>query len=425
MNCHDRHILIFSIHYWPEEAGIAPYSTGAAEYLASQGARVTVLTTMPFYPEWKIRDTYKRTWTKTEHHNGVEIRRVRQYIPKTQSALNRIAYELSFLVCLLRVPWRSRPDAIIGFIPSLSGGIAAWLVSRVLRAPYGLNVQDLSGQAARQSGIAGGSTVARVTTALEGAICRGAKSLAIVSPAFEAPLRAMKVNAGGITLVRNWSHIAEPAGDRDQTRRDLGWADDDFIVLHAGNMGLKQGLEHLIEAARIVDIQRPSVRFVLLGDGNQRYMLEQQAHGLRNVDFRDPIDSRTLPNVLAAADVLLVHERPSVMDMSLPSKLTSYFAASQPVLAAVNPDGATAQELERAAAAVVVPAADPPALLGAITELQQDPELRRTLAERGRAYAREHLSSEVAFTVINKFVGRLVPEPVLSTGSGRSLEPRN
>lgn len=423
MNYQGKHVLIVSVHYWPEETGSGPYATGSAEYFASRGARVTVLTAMPFFPEWKIRDPYRRAWSRTEHHNGVEIRRVRHYIPKAQSALKRIMYEMSFLGCLLRVPWNNRPDVIIGFIPSLSGGIAARLVSRLLRAPYGLNVQDLSGQAARQSGIAGGSAVARLTTALEGVICRGAMRLTIVSPAFEPPLLAMGVRPGAIATLRNWSHISEPTGDRDQRRRELGWRPDEFIVLHAGNMGLKQGLEHLIDAATIIGAQRPFVRFVLLGDGNQREILARRARELRNLVFMSSVDSRTLPNILAAADVLLVHERASVMDMSLPSKLTSYFMAGQPVLAAVNPDGATAQELGRTRAAVVVPAENPSALLRAIIQLHDDPALRGTLAKRGRAYARDHLSAESAKSALDAFVHHLVDEPGLSARQRGALGP--
>ena len=64
-----------------------------------------------------------------------------------------------------------------------------------------------------------------------------------------------------------------------------------------------------------------------MGDGNQRAHLRELAGGLPNLDFLPPADDADFPDVLAAADVLAVTQRASVLDMSVPSKLTSYFAA--------------------------------------------------------------------------------------------------
>lgn len=415
-----KHILIVSVHYWPEETGIGPYATGTAEHVAAQGAKVTVLTAMPFLPQWKVRDGYRRALLRTERRNGVDIRRVRHYVPRRQSAIRRAVYEASFLGCLLRAPWTAKPDTIIGVIPTLSGGVAARAISVASRAPYGLIIQDLSGQAASQSGIAGGSAIARITTVLEGAICRRAQRIAIVTPAFRTALTSMGVSPGVITEVRNWSHISTPGADRSQTRQRLGWHPSQFIVLHAGNMGLKQGLEHLIEAARLAATGQPDVRFVLMGDGNQRPALERLARGLGNVTFLDPVDSEAFPDVLAAADALLVHERASVIDMSLPSKLTSYFVAGQPVLAAVNPDGATAREIERAAAGLVVAAENRHALVDTVARLRDDPALRQSLSEHGRAYARQELSFGAAATSLVRFILTVTPED-----RSRSPQPRS
>ena len=52
-------ILITTINYAPEETGIAPYSTGLAEHLASQGYQVTTLTGLPHYPAWRVSDGYR------------------------------------------------------------------------------------------------------------------------------------------------------------------------------------------------------------------------------------------------------------------------------------------------------------------------------------------------------------------------------
>src|SRR5439155_358895 len=125
---------------------------------------------------------------------------------------------------------------------------------------------------------------------------------------------------------------------RHATRRVLGWEPGEQVVLHAGSMGIKQGLEQVIAAARLVEAQGAPVRFVLLGDGSQRQTLQHLGRNLRRCSFMDPVPAAQLIDVLAAADVLFVSERSSMRDMSLPSKLTSYFLAARPVLAATRTD---------------------------------------------------------------------------------------
>lgn len=114
-----------------------------------------------------------------------------------------------------------------------------------------------------------------------------------------------------------------------------------------------------------------------------------------------PADTVDFPDVLAAADVLLVNERASAVDMSLPSKLTSYFSAGVPVLAAVPPDGGTAAEVVRSGGGVLVAPENPAALLVALLALGDSPDERARLGAAGARHAAEHLSAEAA-------LGRLV-----------------
>ncbi len=145
--------------------------------------------------------------------------------------------------------------------------------------------------------------------------------------------------------MRNWSHVGEATTPRDEVRRRLGWGPDQIVALHSGNMGLKQGLENVVEAARLATIEAPEVRFVLMGDGSQKDALVDQGKTVPALSFLPPAEQADFPDVLAAADVLLVNERASAVDMSLPSKLTSYLRAGRPVIAAVPSGGGTAAEV--------------------------------------------------------------------------------
>lgn len=169
-----------------------------------------------------------------------------------------------------------------------------------------------------------------------------------------------------------------------------------MVVLHAGNMGQKQGLENVIAAADLAARIGSRIRFVLLGDGNQRPILRAAAVGLENLEFLAPVSADDFPAALGAADVLLVNERPGVAQMAVPSKLTSYFQSGRPILAATDPAGFTASELAASGAGVCVPADRPDLLLSEALRLATDPVLARQLGEAGRHYCDALLSEEAA-----------------------------
>lgn len=404
-----KSILIVGTYYRPEATGIAPYTTAMAEHLASLGARVTALTGIPHYPQWRVAPKYARRLRSNERVAGVLVRRLRTYIPTRQSALRRSLYEASFATQSLFVPGLEQPDAVIGVIPTLASGFAAAFHAARSHAPLGLVVQDLSGPAARQSGMPGaGGRVARGTAGAEASLLRRARHIGVVSEGFIDYMTGAGVRPECISCLPNWSRLPPPTLSRAEARRELGWPLDRPVLLHAGNMGLKQGLEHLIEAARHAVSVRPDARFVLMGDGSQRRSLQARAAGLDNLVFAAPRHGRDYPNALAAADVLLVNELASVLDMSLPSKLTSYFASGRPVLAAVAPEGVTATEIRRSGGGVVSPAEDAEALVEALGRMLEDQELRETLGRAGRDYAATHLTADAALARVERFVADLI-----------------
>ena len=407
-----RRVLIVAINYAPELSGTAPYTTAMAEHLAEKHD-VTAVVGMPHYPSWRVADGYRGRMFATERRKGVLVVRRGHYVPTRQSALQRAAYEGTFVLsALTALPRIRRPDAILGIVPSLNGAVLARLFAARFRMPYGLLFHDLMGQAAVQSGITGGGPVRRMTTWLEGSAARRAALVATVAERFFPYMVDLGVDPSRLVHVPNWTHIGPSTADREKTRASLGWADE-FVVLHAGNMGLKQHLEQVIAAAAAVPTggagQR--LRFVLMGDGSQRRRLEGLAQGVTGIDFMDPVGDRAYSDTLAAADLLLVSERPSAIEMSLPSKLTSYFVAGRPVLAAVPPEGATAREVERAGGGVVVPAGDTAAMLAAIAALAADPEARARFSANAQQYAQSSLRAPDALERVDAFVDRLAATP--------------
>jgi glycosyltransferase involved in cell wall biosynthesis len=386
----DERILLVSTNYTPEQAGIGPYATQIAEHLvAERGAEVHVLAGMPHYPAWRTDPAYRGKWRTAERRAGVLVHRRRHTVPPRQTAVRRALYEGSILVHgLLAPPRMARPHAVLAQVPSLAGGMLAARLARRHKVPYLPIVQDLMGAAAAQSGIRGGGRAAAVASAVERRMLRDATLVGIIHDSFRDRVRALGVADERIRLVPNWTHVDGPSSPRARTRERLGWPPEQTVLLHSGNMGLKQGLDVLIAAAR----HAPELRVVLMGEGSQRARLAALAAGVPNVDFLPPAADEDFPDVLAAADVLVVTQRAAVLDMSVPSKLTSYFRAGRPVLAAVAPGGGTAGEVTRSGAGRLVAPEDPAALAGAARALAADPAAGDAAGARGAEYARTRLS---------------------------------
>jgi colanic acid biosynthesis glycosyl transferase WcaI len=409
-------LLIIGINYSPELTGIGPYTAGLAEHLVARGDQVTVQTGLPHYPTWRVAPGANRSLFRRETINGVTVIRCAHYVPMTQTALRRAIYEATFgltaLVAGLRSP---RFDAILGVVPSLSGGILARLTGRRLGTPYGLLFQDLMSQAAVQSGIDGGGGVAMVTAKAEVWAVSRASAVGIVAQSFTPHLASLGVSPERIHHVPNWTRPVTPVLTADEVRTRFGWMDDVQVVLHAGNLGLKQGLEQVVGAARIAADRGDAALFVFSGGGNQEGVIRAAAKDLPNVRFLGVQPDGIHASLLAAADVLLLSERATQLDMSLPSKLTSYFAAARPIVAMVPSSGGSADEIRRSRAGLIVPAGEPGRLLEALARLRAEPTLAARFGVAGPEYARTHTSEAAclvrATDLVDAIAGSTAGEP--------------
>ena len=207
-------------------------------------------------------------------------------------------------------------------------------------------------------------------------------------------------------------------------RERLGLPQDAVVCMHAGNMGYKQDLDNVVECARLAAKSVPTLLFVFVGDGNRRAHLEALAarYSLPNLRFLPIQPEESFPSVLAAADLLLINQRAGVTDMSLPSKLTSYFAVGRPVVAAVEADSETAREVQASGGGVVVAADEPEALLGALQQLADGALLAERLARSGRAWAAETLAPEPALQDYERFLDAVVGNQQSTPDDGTDVE---
>lgn len=398
-------LLLVSLHYSPEPTGNAPYATGLARNL-SQWFDVRVLTAHPHYPIGRRFDGFGG-WSARTVEDDVEIVRLAHYIPKKRSTKTRLLSESTFAARVLLARRRAwRPDVVVALSPGLVSAGSAALLARRLGVPFGLVVQDIYSLALGSAASANGA-LSRLVRSGEAATFRGAQSLVTVHDRMAASIsRLAELDESAITVIRNWTHTAAPETPREKIRERFGWRTDEKILLHAGNMGAKQGLSNLVDAARLADAMHTPLRVVLLGDGNDRPHLVEQSRGIASISFIPPVAGDEFSSVLAAADVLCVNELPGLEEMCAPSKLTSYFATGLPVVAATEAFSAAAHDVEASGAGVVVRPGDPRALHDAALSLATDEG--RLRGSRGPDFADKWLSETAAVTAYRSWLDGLL-----------------
>jgi colanic acid biosynthesis glycosyl transferase WcaI len=366
-------VLILSINYWPEVTGIGAFTTYRAEYLASVGHDIEVCTTFPYYPEWKVGPGYAGKFATSEERNGVRILRSYAYIPNPATSLKRILHEASFIASsMMRAVARKRPDLLLVVSPPLGLAVTAILLSRMWRIPYVFDVEDLQPDSAAELNMLP-SWALRLMYKVERAAYRHATLVTTLTNGMRNRIIDKGVPAEKVELLEprvddSLFGIGAAEGSAFRQRHGL---ESKFIVTHSGNMGVKQGLDVIVDAAAL-NRSDDSTQFLIVGDGAVCGRIKGRVAELQlqNVRFLPLLEEEEFRGLLAASDVFLLTQQKSVSDIVFPSKIVTYLAAGRPVIASVNPDCAIAQTIRESGAGKVVTPEDGMALLEAIQEFR-------------------------------------------------------
>jgi colanic acid biosynthesis glycosyl transferase WcaI len=389
-------ILILSIYHAPEPI---PKTGELARELQRRGHDVTVVTAFPHYPSGQLYPGYRVGLWRWERRDGVRVLRTFIYPYHGRSGALRMLNYLSWMLSSIQAAWLApKCDVLYVWHPPLTVGVSAWVISRLKRVPFVYDVQDLWPESALASGLMRPGALVSLLYRLADWVYRRAPRILVVSDAAADHLRGRGVDPSKIAVAHHWvdTEPFERPSTRD-VRAEFGWQDR-FVVMFAGNLGMVQGLDTVIEAAALLhgDSAARQVEIVLLGDGADRQRLETlvAARGLSNVTFagRHPADE--MPDFMRAADGLLVHLRPSdIADHAIPTKILSYMAAARPVICATG--GAAADLIRRAEAGLVVQPGDARALADAVLALvSRSPVERERLGANGREYLLAHFDKQ-------------------------------
>ena len=392
-------IKIVTISYYPDLIGIAPLADDLSRGLLERGHDVTVIAGLPHYPTWEVPEDYKRHPFKREiRHGGVKVWRSYLHASKRPTVLARSVFYGSFTVSSAFNLMRSGPaDVVLLVSPPPTLNLAASLFRRSRGAAVVLNLQDIVPDAPIAFGMMTNPLQIRFFRWLERFAYSSSDRIVVVANNFVSNLRSKGVPAEKLTVIHNWIDTNEvrPLARMNSFRLDNGIGEETFVVMYAGNIGLSQGLEVVIDAAKMLRSES-GIAFVLVGSGASLARLKDKAQGLRLPNVQFVPTQPEMKWVQAAADVSLVTQRSNVLDVNLPSKIPAIMASGRPMIAGVNPASDAAAIVREANCAIMIEPGEPAQMADAICRLRDSPRLRQRLAENGRAYALAHFSRDAA-----------------------------
>ena len=383
-------LLIVCPHFTPDVAPTGEVMTSIAGALVDRGHELHVLTALPWYREHRVEPGWGGRLWRTERTAWGRITRLHPFPTDKTNIPARAAAFAGFtgLATIVGLLGRARPDAVMVMSPPLPLGVAGWLAAASRRAPFVFNVQDVFPDVAVELGAISDPRVIAAASWLERFLYRRADAVTVLSDDLRdnvaAKLRGHRPER--VEVIPNFVDTERivPA-DRENSYRSEYDLSGRTVVMYAGNVGLSQSLDLVVDAARRHQ-HREDLVFVINGGGSALADLKEQAAGLDNLRFVPMQPRERLPEVLAAADLHLVPLRSGLARSSVPSKLYSILASGRPVLASVDAGTEVASTIERAGAGVSVPPEDPAAFSAALDGLLDDPVRMAALGMAGRHF---------------------------------------
>src|SRR5713226_1310876 len=287
-----------------------------------------------------------------------------------------------------------RPDLLLVVSPPLGLAASAIALGRLWRVPYVLHVTDLQPDAAVDLGMLAHGRLVRAFYRLEAAAYRHAAMVSTLTEAMRGRIIAKRVPPEKVVLFSDWVEPALFKIPPPPVRADRGSAGE-FVVAHFGNMGVKQGLEIVVEAARLSAAEK-AITYLLVGDGAARANVQARAGslGLSNLHFLPFQPRERFFELLTRANVCLVTQRRTVADVVFPSKVLTLLAAARPVIASVGADSEVSRVIAESGAGMTIAPEDPRALADAVATLRANPLVRERMGRAGRVYALERWGRE-------------------------------
>lgn len=402
-------ILIISTNYSPELTGTGKYSGEMAQWLSKQGHDVRVICAPPYYPSWQVYAGFSGWKYSISKFSHLTVYRCPIWVPQKPSGFKRLLHLASFAVSsfpvvLFQIFWRA--DVVFCVEPPLFNSFGALVNAKLSGAKSVLHIQDFEVDAAFDLGVVKAGRFKQIIYGVERFLMRRFDLVSTISHAMLALAKQKSISRTKCLFFPNWvdTNLIKPL-PFSSYRNDLKIPDDAVICLYSGNMGLKQGLEIIIDAAKSLDNEK--IIFLMAGLGSALDVLKDKSAGMWNVIWLPLQPYDKLNEFLNVADIHLLPQSAGAADLVMPSKLTGMLSSGKSIIATANQGTELYRVLD--GMAVVSKPDDPILFAKAILKLASDAALRDKYGRAGRAYAVKYLNIDAVMhrfeSDLNKLVG--------------------
>src|ERR1043166_2412481 len=404
-------LLFFNRSFHPDGEASGQLLTELCEDL-SHDHQVTVIAGRPYnmdrFGSWS---PIKREWL-----GHVEI--LRAYNPRFNkgSFIGRLMNLFSYFCFSLLAGFSARrPDVVIAETDPPVLGLAGWFFAALYRAKFIFYVQDVFPDV----GIALGKIRSPILISLLEAstrfILRHADQVVVLGEDMRKRLETKGcVSADRFQVIPNWvdTKRVQPAPSPNSFRADHG-VTDRFVVMFSGNIGLSQGLDHVLDAAAALSVHE-QIRFLFVGEGAAKagLMAKAQALGLNNVVFLPYQPKEDLSVSLSAADVHLVTLQRSLAGLIVPSKVYGIMAAGRPFIAAIEQESEPARIIGEHGCGIRIEPDNAATLSSSILWCLHNPDSLQEMGRRGREAAVRCFDRRVSVVKFHSLLEQLRQEKI-------------
>jgi colanic acid biosynthesis glycosyl transferase WcaI len=384
-------VLLFTQHYAPEVTAGRFRVEAFVEALVRSGHQVDVVCPVPNHPAGIVAEGYRGRLRLRSEVGGARVTYLWVATSPRKTPRTRLAYYGSYAALATGSgAVRRRPDLVVASAPPLSVAAVGALVSMRHRVPLLLDIRDLWPYTPIAVGELAPGRVTAMLERLERWVYAKASAVVTANDAF-ARYIADRAPAGKrvVAIPNGTTQAWLDAGASDVDRASVELPPSRFVWAYAGNIGLAHGVEHALEAQRLLG---DDYLLLVIGEGPRRGAVLRAAESLPDqADVRPLMSPADAARHLRAADAVLVSER---QELVVSAKLYDACAIGRPIVAACT--GELRRLIETEGLGLAVPHGDPEALAEAVREVRADPELRERLVASARAFARGHLRESQA-----------------------------
>ena len=394
-------VLLITQYFEPEIGAASSRWGDYTKILIKQGYKVTVLCEVPNYPKGKYYDGYKSIFYKKEKINK-KLTIIRSYAAANnrKSTLKKLIHYISFMIsAIVNVNKIHGYDIVIISSPPLFTGIIGVFLQKFKSIPFWLDVRDLWPDSALALNQINKNFTYYLGKKLESIIYNSAKGFVFPVPGFNKYLnqysKAIRYKPK-LNLINGVSNNFISSIKNIETKQDKR-----FTVLYSGNMGLAQGLETILEAAKLLD--KYPIDFRLIGDGIVKDKLKDlvEFNKQKNVFFHDSMNRLELIKWIKKSSICLVPliNNP-LFNSALPSKMFEYMVCARPIIVGIK--GEAEDMVNNSKSGTIVEPENPILLSEAIIDYFQNKNKCFEHGKNGMIYVTKNLiKEELISKVIN------------------------